>query len=163
MGYTFKTVGDAFIYNDGIISIIHHIATGFVVFFAFHPFLHTYAIFYVGFSEISTVPLCIVIAFQSDRGVGLLKEKYPTFDTINGIFFSISFLICRILIWSYYSYYFWFDCLEILLNNTAHSKLVVIWYLVANTGLSLLQVYWLHSILKAIFELFGPSKVKKTN
>lgn len=163
MGYTFKTVGDAIIYNDGIISLVHHIATGVVVALAFHPFLHTYAVFYVGLSEISTVPLCIVIALQNDRGVPLLKQKYPTFDTFIGILFSISFLFCRIILWGFYSFYFWQDLLEVLLNNTAHSSGIVIWYLIANAGLSILQVYWLSTILKAVFELFGPSTSKKAN
>jgi hypothetical protein len=98
MGYTFKTIGDAMIYQDGIISLVHHTATAFVVAFALHPFLHTYAPFYVGLSEVSTVFLCIVIAFQKDRGVELLAKKYPLFDTLNGILFAVLFLCCRVLL-----------------------------------------------------------------
>lgn len=160
MGYTFKTIGDAFIYQDGIISVLHHTATGVVVILALHPFLHTYAAFYVGLSEISTVFLCIVIAFQKDRGVELLAKKYPLFDTLNGILFALLFVCCRVILWSYYTWYFWFDCLEILSNNTVHSVPVVMWYLFANTGLTILQVYWLNTILKAVFEMFGPPKPK---
>lgn len=161
MGYTFKTIGDALIYNDGVISFVHHTATGFVVGLALYPFLHTYASFYVGLSELSTIFLCIVIAFQKERGVEQLQKKYPLFDTLNGVLFAVLFLFCRILLWGYYTWHFWFDCLEVLSSNTAHSVLVVVYYLVANTGLSILQLYWLNSILKAVFDLFGPSKAKK--
>jgi hypothetical protein len=34
------------------------------------------------------------------------------------------------------------------------------WYLFANTGLTILQIYWLNTILKAVFEMFGPAKPK---
>jgi hypothetical protein len=160
MGYTFKTIGDAVIYNDGIISLVHHIATGLVVALALYPFLHTYATFYVGLSELSTIFLCIVMAFQKEQGVEQLRKKYPLFDTINGVLFAVLFLCCRIILWGYYTWFFWFDCLDLLYHHTPHSTAVVVWYLFANTGLSILQVYWLNTILKAVFDLFGPSKPK---
>jgi hypothetical protein len=143
---------------DGAISFVHHVATGVVTNLAFNPFLHPYAVFFVGLSEISTVPLCIVIAFQRDKGVPLLSERYPTAELIVGIVFSISFIVCRIFLWGFYSYYFWSDCIDILSHSVPHSTGVVIWYLFANASLSLLQLFWLSQILSAIFALFFPKR-----
>ena len=150
MGYTFKTVGDAIFYNDGVISLMHHIATGIAIGLAMHPFVHTYAVFFVGLSEISTVALCIVLCFQKDRGVALLSQRYPTIDLIIGIVFSVLFVVCRIMLWFFYSAHFWVDLLELMNAGSFHSLPVIIWYLFANAALSVLQVFWLYQILKGI-------------
>lgn len=162
MGYTFKTVGDAIVYSDGMISFCHHVATGSVVALALHPFLHYHAVFFVGLSEVSTVALCIVLIFQKDRGVALLAERYPTLDVAIGVIFSVLFVICRICLWFFYSKYFWQDLLELLHSGMAHSSFAVVWYLVANACLSVLQLYWLSEIFKGIAAIFGSSEKGKT-
>ena len=161
MGYTFKTVGDAIVYSDGVISFCHHVATGSVVALALYPFLHPHGAFFVGLSEVSTVALCVVQMFMKDKGVGLLKERFPTFDLFMGLLFTLLFIVCRIMLWGFYSFYFWKDCLEILMDGTAHSVPAVIWYLFANFCLSLLQIFWLFEIFKGIAAIFGGDEKKK--
>jgi hypothetical protein len=160
MGYTFKTVGDAIVYSDGMISFCHHVATGSVIALAFHPFLHYHAVFFVGLSEVSTVVLCIMMMFQKDRGVKLLAERYPTLDITIGVLFSVLFVICRIGLWFFYSKYFWEDLLEILISGKAHSDPAVVWYLIANAALSALQLYWLGEIFKGVMAIFGGGEKK---
>jgi len=74
-----------------------------------------------------------------------------------GVAFAVSFVIFRIILWPYVSYYFWIDCLEVIRNKTAHSVPVVWLYLIANIGLTILQFVWLGEIFKTAIKLFSGS------
>ena len=69
----------------------------------------------------------------------------------------------RVFIWPYASYLFWIDAIDSF--HTVHSKAILIFFLFANTGLSLLQFFWGWKILKRALIDMGcmklPSKKQK--
>ena len=72
ISYEAKNLVDSFIFGDGLVFIIHHIATGTLAIFAVHPYLHIYSSFFFGISEVSTVVLCALACFDDSRGMHFL-------------------------------------------------------------------------------------------
>jgi len=70
---------------------------------------HFYALFYFGFSEISTAILCLLANFDPDFGVVGLDKIFPKTKIVLGALFVTSFIVCRLILWPYTTYYFWRD------------------------------------------------------
>jgi TLC domain len=70
-----------------------------------------------------------------------------------GVAFAVTFIIFRVILWPFVSYYFWLDALELLRTKDQHtfSEVMIYIFLVFNAGLSLLQLVW----LKEIFDTAG--------
>ncbi len=67
---------------------------------------HFYAIFYFGFSEISTAILCLLANFDPKYGIAGLDEAFPKTKLILGGLFVLSFIVCRLILWPYATYFF---------------------------------------------------------
>lgn len=70
---------------------------------------HFYALFYFGFSEISTAILCLLANFDPDFGVVGLDKIFPKTKIVLGALFVTSFIVCRLILWPFTTYYFWRD------------------------------------------------------
>ena len=70
---------------------------------------HFYALFYFGFSEISTAILCLLANFDPEFGVVGLDKIFPKTKIVLGTLFVTSFIVCRLILWPFTTYYFWRD------------------------------------------------------
>lgn len=156
LAYELKSLIDAVIHKDDLVYFMHHLATGLLAYIALSTgFCQKYASFFFGISEISTAAVCVVVCFDKKRGIIGLSTLYPTLEIIAGVIFALLFVVCRIIIWPYVSFYFWKDCLELLQSGTAVSQPVVYLFLVTNFLLTILQLAWLGEIIQGALKLFG--------
>jgi len=166
LAFETKNFCDSYIHNDGIVFLAHHSMTAILAVFGLHPFLHLYSSFFFGISEISTALICALACFDEKQGVPPLARAYPTAMKVIGVSFAVTFIIFRIILWPYVSYVFWLDMVEVIRNGTIHSMGVGITFLVANIGLSLLQVVWLGEIISEATKLLSSNPIedkKKTS
>lgn len=155
IAYQVKNTIDSYVCNDGVVFYLHHIGTGILCCFGLYPFLHAQAPFFLGHVEISTALLCVLGLFDDDHGVVGLGAMYPKMKITMGVVFAPAFIVIRIIIWPYLSYYFWLDMLDVYQAGQAHSEGVIIYSLVVNAGLTLLQFYWLLEIILTAKKEFG--------
>ena len=151
IGYQVKNSYDTIIWNDGILFIAHHILAFGTAWGALFPgAAHYYAPFYLGYSEFSTAALCLLANFDDDFGVRGLAAAFPMTKVVLGAFFAVSFIVCRVIIWTTHSVYYLQDVLACL-KNKEDPRLVGRKAWLQFTGfslslLSLLQIIWLGEI-----------------
>merc|ERR1711879_518474 len=126
-----------------------------VFYFGLYPFLPLHGCFYLGVFEISSPWLHL-------RGmVEQLGMTGSLVHTALGLLFFVTFTVVRVILGSYVSFFWWIDMIELARGGNAHSVPVVVFYLVANGILMLMQLYWFTELLKAIF--VGEQKEQKRN
>lgn len=76
-----------------------------------------YAIFYFGFSEISTAILCLLANFDPKYGIPGLDRAFPKTKLILGVLFVLSFIVCRVILWPYATYFFARDTMRAMKSN----------------------------------------------
>lgn len=128
--------------------IAHHATTCVLALCSAYPFLNYYGLFFMGVSSVSTIPLCLIEIFEcleADRVVFVLHR-----------IFAFLFLCVRTCYWPLVSWGFWSDALSALRADTlelqVHNKAVYILFLVANFGLTGLQLVWTGTIIGGIAE-----------
>lgn len=145
-----KNLYDTVVWNDGPEFIFHHVVSGIVAWGAMYPGLaHFYGVFFMGVSEISTAILCLLANFDDEHGVPGLGDAFPTAKIVIAVAFVVAFIICRTLLWPYFSYFFIRDCRMALKNDTPHTRARSVWiklFMGILAGLSLLQFAWLIQI-----------------
>jgi TLC domain len=149
--YQIKNLFDTILWNDGPEFIAHHIMCMFVAYGTlFHGIAHFHAPFYFGISEISTAILCLLANFDDAHGVPGLADAFPQGKVVLGALFAVAFIVCRVFLWVFFSYYFVTDAL-LAINKTDSSRDAarpwVKIFLGSLTGLSVLQVIWLGQII----------------
>ena len=148
--YQVKNTYDTIIFDDGIEFIIHHILALSAAWGGMFPGCgHLYVVFFFGLSEISTAILCLLANFDDEYGVIGLGDAFPLLKVSVGIAFVIGFIICRVLMWPYLSYHFTRDALNALKSGSPESMERKKWlwtFMIALSGLSVLQVLWLGQI-----------------
>jgi len=154
LAYQVKNTMDTYMYGDGIVFYLHHIGTGVLCAFGTYPFLHAQAPFFLGHVEISTAFLCVLGLFDDDHGIVGFGAMYPKLKILFAIFFAGAFIPIRCIIWPYFSYFFWLDMLAVL-ETGPHSAGVIIYALVVNAGLTVLQFYWLYEIIVKMCQELG--------
>eukprot|EP01041_Mallomonas_annulata_P001152 gene1152-2231_t len=160
LAYEIKNFCDSAIHGDGVVFLVHHAATALLASCGFNPFLHFYSSFFFGISEISTAILCALVCFDEERGIDALPKAYPILMKVLGVAFAVSFIVFRVILWPYVSYYFWIDCLAILNDKSAHSTTVVYLFLISNVFLTSLQIIWLGEIFKTGAKMLFPDSKK---
>ena len=153
--------------NDGIVFIVHHIATASLCVLTLKPFMQPWCPYFLGVSEVSTAPLCFLACYDERWGVPDLSRRLPKTKMLLGVVFAALFVACRIFGWFYYSYGFWQDMLALFPSQGGTDPLtfffvqgdffpILIFVLTVNVGLSILQVVWLGEIVvTAHQELLG--------
>mmetsp|Transcript_3732 Transcript_3732/g.8371 ORF Transcript_3732/g.8371 Transcript_3732/m.8371 type:complete len:190 (-) Transcript_3732:67-636(-) len=158
-----KNMWDTIIWNDGIAFILHHIFAGAAAWGGMYPgCCHYYALFYFGFSEISTAILCLLANFDEHFGVKGLDLALPMTKITLGGAFVVSFIVCRLVMWPFVTYHYVQDTLTALKSNhrlLEGRKTYLKAILVCCCGLSLIQFLFVHMIIETgkteLEKLFG--------
>jgi hypothetical protein len=131
----------------------HHAAAGFLVYLGLsygeHGFLFYYAAFFIGCTEISSIPLTFVGIFRRSKP---LQEAFGTFNEINRVTFAMLFLVIRCVYWPYVAYDFWVSTLFVFrkAHHTPDWVFFVWWFF--NAALTLLQFYWGSLVIKGVIK-----------
>lgn len=151
----YNTVLTIFMPEYRTADFVGHHATTFVLALCGRvPFLNYYGLFFMGVASVSSVPLCLAeVAECFDGAAGVVLQLRALF--------ALLFLCVRTLYWPWVSGCFWLDCVEALRGTTAgleaHSPAVYALFLVANTGLTGLQLLWTGKIVRGIAQAVGGS------
>jgi hypothetical protein len=119
---------------------------------------HFYAMFYFGFSEISTAILCLLANFDPKYGIAGLDEAFPKTKLVLGGLFVLSFIVCRLILWPYATYFFARDATAAMKSNVprVHGRrgyLRVIYY--CCVFLTLIQILFVAMIVQTGKEEIG--------
>ena len=113
--------------------------------------LHSYALFYFGFSEVSTAILCLLANFDPEFGVVGLEHVFPITKIVLGALFVTSFIVCRLIMWPFWSKYCIKDILAAIRSDLPQAdgrrgylRLI----LTCCIGLSLIQLVFVAMIVK---------------
>lgn len=127
-----------------------------------HPFLHFYASYFLGLSEVSTIFLCLYVCFEDQYGTKSLIPKFPTAHTVLGLLFALGFCIFRITLWIYFAFYLCSDLITLYYSGQAHNLAILAFYFISTFLMTILQIVWLSDIISAAKSMFVPSaEVKK--
>mmetsp|Transcript_35627 Transcript_35627/g.76079 ORF Transcript_35627/g.76079 Transcript_35627/m.76079 type:complete len:335 (-) Transcript_35627:197-1201(-) len=108
--YQVKNMYDTLYWGDGIAFVLHHIFAGAAAWGGMFPgCCHFYSLFYMGFSEISTAILSLLANFDPEFGVEGLDLVFPKTKFVLGALFVASFIVCRLIMWPFWTYHFWRD------------------------------------------------------
>mmetsp|Transcript_72129 Transcript_72129/g.191353 ORF Transcript_72129/g.191353 Transcript_72129/m.191353 type:complete len:212 (+) Transcript_72129:1-636(+) len=136
-----------------IIQYLHHICTILLCIHCLsYAFLHYYAMFYIGISEGSSIPLGFMNLFKMSP---TLAAKYPTLNTAVSLCFCCSFLLIRVVWWMKVNLMYWVDMAPLVgsANEAARSGVplvhIYLWFF-ANIFLTAMQLYWAWKVVKGI-------------
>uniref|UniRef100_A0A7S2KRI4 TLC domain-containing protein n=1 Tax=Skeletonema marinoi TaxID=267567 RepID=A0A7S2KRI4_9STRA len=116
--YQVKNMYDTIYWNDGIEFVIHHIFAGAAAWGGMFPgCCHFYALFYFGFSELSTAILCLLANFDDQFGVVGLEKVFPKTKIVLGALFVTSFIVCRCIMWPFVTHHFFKDTKKALAST----------------------------------------------
>ena len=150
--YQVKNMYDTLYWNDGIEFVLHHILAGAAAWGGMYPgCCHFYALFYFGFSEISTAILCLLSNFDPKYGVAGLEDVFPITKLVLGGLFVMSFIVCRLILWPFATYYFARDTMLAIKSNVprADGRRGYLWVIYSCcVGLSLIQVLFVVMIVQ---------------
>ena len=126
----------------------HHAATFVLALLSQAPYLHYYGLFFFGVASVSSVPLAVV---EVAKCVGLTQLH----DRARSVF-AAAFLALRSLYWPLVSLGFWADSVAALRGAVAvHSVAAVVTFLVANVGLTGLQLLWTKKVVRGVQKALG--------
>ena len=150
--YQVKNMYDTIIWGDGIEFVLHHIFAGAAAWGGMFPgCCHFYALFYFGFSEISTAILSLLANFDPVHGVVGLENVFPKTKIVLGALFVTSFFICRVVMWPFTTYYFARDTMKAIKSDVprANGRRGYLWVIYSCcAGLSLIQLLFVYMIIQ---------------
>lgn len=150
--YQVKNGYDTIIWGDGIEFVLHHIFAGAAAWGGLFPgCLHFYALFYFGFSEISTAILCLLANFDPEFGVAGLEKVFPKTKIVLGTLFVTSFIVCRLVMWPFATYHLWRDMVNAIKMEKPHAAVrrgYMYVILVCSAGLTLIQLVFVGMIVQ---------------
>ena len=118
--------------------LLHHATTALLSFLSTTPYLQSYSLFYIGISEISSIPLAIV---DVNKLVDLDRKNLVV---IAKAVFAVLFILLRVVMWTAVNASFYRDMVSLSVLD-AYSILFV----TSNVGLTGLQYYWASKIVKS--------------
>lgn len=146
-----------------VVMIIHHILSITVGWLCLqYQYFHDYAPFFLGISELSSIPLILNTLSQYfpptlSSDITILQKSFR--PDIFGLIFAILFGYYRVYHWIFVSYQFWGDCLFVMKQQPTkkrkNARLVLTVTLVINLLLTSLQLYWFGIILGKVWEVVG--------
>jgi len=153
---------------DSIICVQHswgfeYIAHGVLSFFAYYnnlyPFLHHWGRFYLGFFELSTIPLhfrgcMILLNFHKNE-----NKKY--FLTAQYIWVAI-YTVSRVFIGTYVTYLFIIDMWHLYQSGKYHSLIVLFMSIFIVSSMMILMYYWFYQIINGLLSR-GRQNDKRNN
>ena len=150
--YQVKNMHDTIYWGDGIEFVLHHLLAGAAAWGGMYPgCCHFYALFYFGFSEVSTAVLCLLANFDPAYGIAGLGEVFPITKLVLGVLFVASFVVCRLILWPFATYYFARDTMMAIKSDDprADGRRGYLWVIYCCcVGLSLIQLLFVAMIVK---------------
>ena len=137
----------------------HHAMTALLSYFTLAPFVHYYALFFIGIAEATNFPLTFVDATKAFRS---LRGAFPLANKFFRVSFALSFFAVRMIWWPIVSLDFWRLSLAALSEGKAHSTFVVGTFLVGNIFLTGLQFFWGFQLVKFVQRSFSGGKPRKS-
>jgi len=129
----------------------HHLVTlSLAVLGGSHDYLHYYAPFFFGMSEISSVPLTFIDLFKQYKG---LSSRYPITNELSRNIFAVSFLALRVVYWPYVCYTFWADSWVEYQKVDRVPLYCILSFCVANILLTGLQFFWGSLIISTVIKM----------
>ena len=125
-----------------------------------------YGLFYLGLASLSTLPLVAVDVFR--HGPRELATAHPGLNKLARVAFALTFLLVRAVIWPMVSAALWYDVVVLILrrrrggggtgtggddDDDDKPMAYLIFLLLANTGLGLLQLVWARRIVKGLVKV----------
>jgi hypothetical protein len=124
-----------------------------------------YGLFYLGLASLSTLPLVAVDVFR--HGPRELATAHPGLNKLARVAFALTFLLVRAVIWPMVSAALWYDVVVLILRRRRGATgggddddddddkpmAYLIFLLLANTGLGLLQLVWARRIVKGLVKV----------
>lgn len=121
-------------------SLAHHAVTVCISFFCVDgPVFQYYAVYFLGCSEVSTVPLTVVDIFAK---FPRYQEKFPLLNTVCRLLFAALFVLSRVIYFPILDYHFWRHCYSMHYNNEIRQYTPVLFFLIANIFMTGLQFFW---------------------
>lgn len=135
----------------------HHLATGCLAKLAQQPYAAFYGLFFFGLASASSCLLSFVDIFR--YGPPEFDEAMPSVNLFFRVMFAFAFFALRSFMWPIFSIVFWYDVvgIEIAGGDGKQKTYVAVIFLIANTGLSFLQVLWTSTIWKGLVKTFDGS------
>jgi hypothetical protein len=150
--YQVKNMYDTIVWTDGIEFVLHHLFAGAAAWGGMFPgCCHFYALFYFGFSEVSTAILCLLANFDPEFGVQGLDKVFPKTKIVLGALFVTSFIVCRLIMWPFVTKYFFQDFWKAVRSDDprAEGRRGYLWVIYCCcVGLSLIQLVFVAMIVK---------------
>jgi len=133
----------------GFEYIIHGVLSFLVYYMNLFPFLHYWGRFYLGYFELSTIPLhfrgCMIMLKYNKN-----PEKLHLFMLAQNIW-VVSYFICRILIGTYVTYAFLMDLYALWKSGQYHALHALILSVFVVNTMMLLMYYWFYQIVCGLF------------
>ncbi|CAM9920549.1 unnamed protein product [Scytosiphon promiscuus] len=123
-------------------------------------YVHYYAIFFLGISEVSSIPLSVVDVFKYFPDVA---ARYRGLNSMLRISFALLFILLRVCYWPVVAGRHLLDTIGSVQAGTVHNAGVVGFFTVCNLTLTLMQFYWGYLIIRAAAKMLsvGDSSDKK--
>lgn len=121
-------------------SLAHHAVTIGISYFCINgPVWQYYAVYFLGCSEVSTVPLTIVDIFAKfPRYI----DTIPYLNTVSRLLFAGLFLLSRVIYFPILDYYFWTDSYNLHMRGGVRNYFPLVFFLVSNVFMTGLQFFW---------------------
>ena len=129
------------------LQILAHHAFAFILSLCgLDSFLHYWAIFFFGITEISSIPLTVMSIMN--HLYGTKKKKYSVYRFCR-VAFAVTFLYVRVLIWPFYYLHCIYQAFQYYIDGTLYP---IYFYIFASssTSLTILQLIWGSKIIKNI-------------
>ena len=135
--------------------MVHHLITVTLGLCLQNPtYLPFYSLFYLGVAELSNIPLSMVDIQRTWPSV--VPSSFV--QNIANVSFALSFFALRIVMWTYTSYFFWKDSLDILDLNMSHNPFMTKCFLIGCFPMTFLQYMWGYKIAKFILKMVSKKK-----
>eukprot|EP00903_Cladosiphon_okamuranus_P006255 g6138.t1 len=136
--------------------VVHHgLATIMCYFLLRDCYVHYYAIFFLGISEVSSVPLVFVDVFKFFPDVA---ARFQGANHLLRISFALNFIVVRVLYWPVIAGRHLWDTVGSVKAGTVHDAGVVGFFMACNLTLTVLQWYWGYLIIRAATKMLAGGK-----
>ena len=95
--------------------------------------------------------LCLLANFDDEHGAVGLSDAFPMFKIVLGGIFATLFVICRVFMWSAFSYHYVRDTLNLISGSDPRAERHKLWFrftVVSLSSLTVLQIIWLGDIVR---------------
>lgn len=110
-------------------------------------FLLYFAAYFLGVSEVSSVPLALMDLFKQNK---TLAADFPVINEMVRVSFAVLFLVIRCCYWPFVMVDFWRSSFEV--REQIPTATLILWY-VASLGLTCLQYFWGSLIVKGVIKM----------